>query len=312
MKLNGNCFKSQVKSGATMVTSGCPAFLIDFYQNTAIFKDCETSTEMALLKDITLGQYYPGNSFLHRLDPRTKLLASLALLASLLLSNSLFAILFFMSCGAVGMLSSGVPGRIFYRNLKAFAWLLTLTFGFHLFLNGEGRVLLSLPWQVNVTDVGLSNAIILTLRFGLLLIFAGLLTLTTATMDLTDGVAKLCRPLRKLGVPVHDLAMMATLSLRFLPLLLVESEKLKNAQVSRGASFDGSLFRKATVVSAMLLPLFISALRRAEELAVSMEARYYAGQANRSSYAALAFKRADILLLGFSVTLLAVTFFDKA
>ena len=266
---------------------------------------------MALLKDITLGQYYPGESFLHRLDPRSKLLASMLLLAGLLISNSIITIVFFSVYTVLGVMLSGIPVAVFGRNLKSFLWFLIFTFLIHLLLNSEGNTLVMLPLGLRITSTGLAFAVLYTTRLVLIVVVAGLLTLSTTPVDFTDGLERLFSPLRRLRVPVHEIALMISLSLRFIPLLLRETERLKNAQISRGVSFSGSLVSRLKSVLAMLLPLFVSAFRRADELAVAMEARYYVNGTYRTSYRTLKFQRGDVLILVLCSLALMILFFDK-
>jgi energy-coupling factor transport system permease protein len=266
---------------------------------------------MALLKDITLGQYYPGNSFLHNLDPRSKIVGTTVFLCGLLVADSVSAGLVFALCCIAGIILSGIPFGVFWGNLKSFTWFLAFVFLVHLLLNEGGELVAVLPMGLRITDSGITTALLYTTKLVLLLLCTALLTLTTIPVDFTDGLERLCSPLRRLGVPVHDIAMMISLSLRFIPLLLQETERLKNAQISRGASFHGHILNRCKAVSAMLLPLFVSAFRRADELAVAMEARCYADGSVRSSYRTLVFGTRDYLFITCIVLILPVLFFDK-
>ncbi len=260
---------------------------------------------MALLHDITLGQFYPGNSFVHRLDPRSKLVTGMLLMTSSLVVSE-FAILVVGILMCVGAwVASGIPFGALIRNLMAFFWLFLITMGVHVFTT-PGDVLVSVPlldWSVTVS--GISKGVFYTLRLTLLLALAALLTLSTSPLALTDGLERLLSPLKRLKVPVHDFALMVTLTLRFVPILLRQAERVKNAQLSRGASLDGPVLQRIRTLVPMVLPLFVSALRRADELAIAMEARHYSGDLVRTSYHRLVFKSGDYLVMagatGFAV-----------
>lgn len=265
------------------------------------------------LKDITLGQYYPGNSFLHRLDPRSKLLTSLIFMTCLLLSNKLFLLLVLLGVSVSGVYFSGIPFVRMLKNLRPFFWLFLITFLIHLFTT-QGRELIRIPiLGFSLSEEGFVNGVSYSLRLGLLIVFAGFLTMTTAPIELTDSLEKLLSPLKRFKVRVHEFALMMTLSLRFLPILILEAERIKNAQLSRGASLEGNLLRRVKNIVPMILPLFVSAIRRAEDLAVAMEARHYVGGEGRTSFRKLQFRRGDFGLLAFSmVALLAIVVLNSA
>lgn len=259
---------------------------------------------MAFLRDITLGQYYPADSFLHRLDPRSKLLASLIFMTCLLLPVRLNSILLQAGICVLGFYFSRIPAKMIIRNLKPFLWLFLITFGIHLFTT-KGNAVVSIPFfGIKATEQGLLNGISYSIRLSLLIIFAALLTMTTAPIELTDSLDKLLSPLKRFRLPVHEFVLMITLALRFLPILIREAERIKNAQLSRGASLEGSLLQRVKNIVPMILPLFISAIRRAEDLAVAMEARHYVGGEGRTSYRKLAFSGGDYSLLAFSLAFL--------
>ncbi len=264
---------------------------------------------VAFLKDITLGQYYPGQSFLHRLDPRSKLLTSLILMTSLLFSKTLDLILIHGAVALLVVYVSKIPFNIIARNLKWFLWLFLITFGIHVL---EITIVDRFPYFIlGIIESGLLNGLTYTLRLALLIILAALLTLTTSPIELTDGVERLFSPLKRFKLPVHELAMMMTLSLRFIPILIHEAERIKNAQLSRGASLEGSLLERVKNIIPMILPLFVSAIRRADDLAVAMEARAYIGGEGRSSYNRLAFTGADVGVLIFSAAFMLGIFVLK-
>lgn len=262
---------------------------------------------MAIFQDFTLGQYYPGHSFLHNLDPRTKLLASILLMTSLLLASNYTFVLGIVAVCALGICMSQIPGHFFLKNLRPFVWLFIITFLIHA-LTTPGTALITAPFvAVSVTEQGLWSAGVYTIRLGLLIITAALLTLTTAPIDLTDGLERLLSPLKRIRVPVHEFVLMVTLSLRFLPILLQEAQRLRNAQVSRGASFEGNLMNRIKNIVPMIVPLFISALRRADELAIAMEARNYAGGSGRTVYRKLKMTLKDYSVLTGAVMLLMLS-----
>ncbi len=251
---------------------------------------------MPILRDITLGQYYPGNSFLHRLDPRSKLLTSLISMTSLLFvfnKEVLFVTVLFCLAGVA---VSGVPGRVIFGNIKPFKWLCIITFLIHA-LSGAGQTLITIPGiGLAITEQGLTAGGAYVVRLVFLIVLAALFTLTTTPTDLTDGLAKLLSPLRRCKVPVHEFALMMTLTLRFVPILLREAERIRNAQLSRGASLEGRLLERVRNLIPMLVPLFVSAIRRAEELAVAMESRNYITGSVRTAFRKLAFRKDDAVL----------------
>ncbi|MFQ5676509.1 MAG: energy-coupling factor transporter transmembrane component T family protein [bacterium] len=256
---------------------------------------------MAFLNDITLGQYYPGNSLLHRLDPRSKLCVGLILMTGLLLTHKLSLTLFFLGICLFGLTISGIPAQRILRNLKPFFWLFLITLAIHL-LTTKGHEVIRIPLiGVGVTKEGFLNGLSYSLRLGLLVIFATFLTMTTAPIELTDGLEKIFSPLRRFKVPVHEFVLMMTLSLRFLPILILEAQKIKNAQLSRGVSLDGNLLQRVKNIAPMILPLFVSAIRRAEELAVAMEARHYVGGDGRTSFRKLQFEQRDFGMIAFAI-----------
>jgi len=252
------------------------------------------------LKDITLGQYFPGNSFLHRLDPRSKLFASLIFMTCLLLSQKFFLFLLLAGICVLGLYLSEIPLSRMLKNLKPFFWLFLITFLIHLFTTpGKEFIHISI-WGFSLSEEGFVNGLTYSLRLGLLIIFAAFLTMTTPPIEITDSLEKLFSPLKRFKVPVHEFVLMVTLSLRFLPLLILEADRIKNAQLSRGVSLEGNLLQRIKNIVPMILPLFISAIRRAEDLAVAMEARHYIGGEGRTSFRKLRFRRGDFGMLAFA------------
>lgn len=258
---------------------------------------------MAFLNDISLGQYYPQQSFFHRLDPRTKLIAVFCQMTGLLISFKASVLLMFIVVTALMAASSRVPLGLLLKNLRPFIWLFLFTLLVHL-LWTEGRVIAHLPLiRATITAEGAFLGLIYSLRLALLIVIAALLTLTTSPVELTDALERLLKPLKRLRAPVHEIVMMLTLSLRFIPTLLEEAQRIKNAQMSRGMSFEGSLIRRMKNIVPLILPLFFSAFRRADELAMAMDSRCYTGGEGRTSFRRLSFKTADYLVLLLSLAL---------
>lgn len=262
---------------------------------------------MAFLNDISLGHYYPGDSFVHRLDPRTKLIAVMFFMSSLLISFEpiILALFVILSIGTV--LLSKLPASVVFRNLRPFIWLFGLTVFIHMFWT-KGEVIARVPLiQAQITREGLSMGLVYSLRLALLIVFAAILTLSTLPIELTDALERLIKPLKYFKIPTHEIVLMLTLSLRFIPTLMEEANRLKNAQISRGASFEGSLVQRIKNIVPLILPLFISAFRRADELALAMDARCYAGGEGRTSFKKLVFQRKDYSTLLFSILILILS-----
>lgn len=245
-----------------------------------------------MIRDITIGQYYPADSVIHRLDPRTKLVGTLVFIFSLFLFRS-FAAYFVATVFLAGVIRlSKVPFKFMVRGLKAIFILLLITVAFNLFLT-PGTPLLKI-WKITVTKEGMQTAIFMALRLIYLIIGSSVMTLTTTPNQLTDGMEKGLRPLNKIHVPVHDVAMMMSIALRFIPLLLEETDKIMKAQMARGADFEsGGIIQKAKSMVPLLVPLFISAFRRANDLAMAMEARGYHGGEGRTKMKPLRYQKCD-------------------
>lgn len=247
-----------------------------------------------MLKDITLGQYFPGDSFIHRLDPRTKILIMLVyVVVVFLIQNFLgYAVLtlFLMLCVAVSKISP----KFLIKGLKPILIFIVFTGIFNLFLT-PGTVVFK-AWIFTITKEGIHLAAFMVLRLVFLILGTSLLTLTTSPIALTDGIEKLLNPFRKIGVPAHELAMMMTIALRFIPTLLDETDKIMKAQSARGSSLDeGNILARARAMVPILIPLFISAFRRADELATAMECRCYRGGENRTRLYELKYTKTDRL-----------------
>jgi len=233
------------------------------------------------LKDITLGQFFPGNSPIHRLDARTKILLALIYIVGLFLCKNLLAYGLAFVLLALVVKLSGISPKMLQRSLKPLVVILAFTCLLNMFYT-PGTVLVKF-WILKITKEGIFQAVYMLLRIVLLVASTSMLTYTTSPINLTDGFERLLSPLKKLGVPVHEFAMMMSLALRFIPTLIEETDKIMSAQKSRGADFEtGSLLDRARALIPVLVPLFVSAFRRADELATAMECRLYHGGEGRT------------------------------
>lgn len=255
-----------------------------------------------MIKDITLGQYFPGNSAIHRLDPRTKLIGMIAYIAIVFVIDALLLFALPAAFVLATALIAGLPLSYLVRSLKPIRLLLAFMFVINLFMIKTGDPLLEWGF-LRVTWGGVRQAVYITLRLALLLLGTSLMTLTTTPIALTDGMEKLLAPLSKIGFPAHELSMMMTIALRFIPTLIEEADKIMKAQMARGADFEsGNLIRRAKSMVPVLVPLFISAFRRADELAMAMESRCYHGGEGRTRMHVLKLRPAD----GFAALALAL------
>lgn len=246
-----------------------------------------------MLKDITIGQHYPTESIIHKLDSRVKLVATFIFMVSLFIINKFWPYLIVILSLLAIIKLSNIPFKYILKGLKPLRWIILFTFIINIFfLPGE-----ELIWSfgfLRVTQEGISQAIFMAIRLTLLVLGTSLLTLTTSPMDLTDGIERLLNPFKKIGLPVHELAMMMTIALRFIPTLLDETDKIMKAQMSRGADFESNnLINRAKNLVPLLVPLFVSAFRRAEELGTAMEARCYRGGYNRTKMKESVLSKAD-------------------
>ena len=256
---------------------------------------------------IVLGQFVPGESPIHRLDPRTKILAKIAYIVLVFLVKALaaFAVPLLLVLGA--LLCSGIPARYALTSLRPMRWLIAFMFVLNLFFTQGERVLFSW-WIIRVTAEGLRQAVFISIRLVLLVAGTSLLTLTTSPIALTDGLERLLKPLRRIRFPVHELAMMMSIALRFLPTLLEETERIRKAQMARGADFEtGGRLARARALVPLLVPLFVSSFRRADELAMAKESRCYHGGEGRTRMHELHYARRDLAAaLVIALTLAAV------
>ena len=245
-----------------------------------------------MIRDITIGQYYPANSFIHKLDPRTKLAGTLIFIISIFLFHTFPGYLVATLFLAAMIKISTVPVKFIFKGLKAIFMILLITMVFNIFLTPGDAI-----WSfgiIKITREGVSLAVRMAIRLIYLVIGSSLMTLTTTPNQLTDGLEKALRPLNKIHIPVHEIAMMMSIALRFIPILLEETDKIMKAQIARGADFEsGNVIQKVKNMVPLLVPLFISAFRRANDLAMAMEARCYHGGDNRTQMKPLKYKTRD-------------------
>ena len=247
-----------------------------------------------MLRDITLGQYYPVESPIHRLDPRTKLFGTMVFILSLFVANNIWGYLLGTIALAAVIVLTKVPVRFILKGLKAIVILLLISVSFNLFLT-PGRELVRF-WIFKITWEGIRLAGFMAVRLIYLVVGSSLMTLTTTPNQLTDGLEKALMPLSKIGVPVHAIAMMMSIALRFIPILIEETDKIMKAQMARGADFEsGNLLKKVKSMIPLLVPLFVSAFRRADDLAMAMEARCYNGGEGRTKMKPLRYEGRDRL-----------------
>lgn len=262
-----------------------------------------------MLRHITLGQYYRTDSCIHRLDPRVKLVGTLLFIISLFIVDN------FIGYAVAGLFLllvirlSKVPFRFMVRGMKAILFLLIIAVVFNLFLT-PGEPVFSV-WKIQITREGIYLAAFMAIRLVFLIMGSSVMTLTTTPNQLTDGLEKLLNPLKKVKVPVHEISMMMSIALRFIPILLEETDKIMKAQIARGADFEsGNLIKKAKSLVPLLVPLFISAFRRANDLAIAMEARCYRGGEHRTKMKPLIYQKTDrlayVALWGYLVVCIAV------
>jgi len=254
-----------------------------------------------MLTDITIGQHIPGNSIIHKLDPRIKIIITIILITALFLVAKFTGFALYLVYIIAIILVSKLPVKRVLKGLKPIFFLVILTLLLHIFLTKGGTVY----WQwrfISIEEEGLMTGLFMVSRILLLIMFTSLLTLTTSPLQLTDGIEYLLHPLKRFGVPAGELSMMMTIALRFIPTLLAEADKIMKAQMARGADFEsGNIIQKARSLIPLLVPLFISAFRRADELALAMESRCYRGGEGRTRLHELKIKKKDIIALILSI-----------
>lgn len=259
-----------------------------------------------MIRDITIGQYYPTNSVIHRLDPRVKIVCTLAYLISLFLFKSVLGYAICTIFLIAVIRTSKVPFKFITKGLKPIILLLMMTTIFNLFFTSSGKILLSIGF-IKITEDGLRASVYMVLRLVYLIIGSSIMTLTTTPNELTDGIERLLRPLNKIKVPVHEIAMMMSIALRFIPILLEETDKIMKAQIARGADLEsGNIIQKAKSMIPILVPLFVSAFRRANDLAMAMEARCYRGGDGRTKMKPLVYKKRDYIAYILTACYLAI------
>lgn len=250
-----------------------------------------------MLKNITIGQFFPGDSFLHRMDPRAKIMSTIIFMVAIFLANSVLAYAVVAAFTLLAFRMSQLPWRVIWISIKPLWVIIVFTLLIHVFTT-PGNVI----WQysfLSISDEGVRMGSFMAARLVFLIMFSSLLTYTTSPIRLTDGIEYLLNPFRRIGVPAHELAMMMTIALRFIPTLLEETDRIMKAQEARGADFTtGSIIKRAKNMIPLLVPLFISAFRRADELAIAMEARCYRGGENRTRMKELSITSYDYIGLG--------------
>jgi len=249
-----------------------------------------------MIRDITIGQYYSVESPIHKMDPRFKLIASMLYLISLFLINQMVAYIVVISFIGIVVKVSKVPFQFIMKGLKPVFMLIIFAFLINVFLTrGTSDPLIDIGF-ITIYSEGVERAFFMAIRLVLLIVGTSLLTLTTSPIELTDGIEYLLNPFKRIGLPAHELAMMMTIALRFIPTLLEETDKIMKAQMARGADFEsGNLMNRAKALIPLLVPLFISAFRRADELAMAMEARCYKGGEGRTRMKVLRYTSLDII-----------------
>lgn len=255
-----------------------------------------------MLKDITLGQYYPGNSFVHKLDPRVKIYGLTIFLISIFIVKDLYMYIPLALVLILVIQNSKIPARLLLNGIKSLRFIILLTFFINIIAT-PGEVVFNL-WKFNITRQGIEFASFMALRLIFLVTSSSLLTLTTSPIALTDGLESIMKPLSKIGFPSHQLAMMMTIALRFIPTLFDEATKIMKSQAARGADFEsGNIIKRAKNLVPLLVPLFINSFKRADELATAMEARCYHGGEGRTRLNELKYDRKDY------ITMICITLF---
>lgn len=245
-----------------------------------------------MLREITLGQYYPANSVIHKLDPRVKLLGTLIFLISLFITDNFIGYIVAVLFLAFAIIISKVPFSYMVKGMRAIMVLLMFTVILNLFMT-PGETVVSF-WKLSITKEGIRTAAFMAIRLTFLIIGSSIMTLTTTPNNLTDGLEKGLGFLKVIKVPVHEISMMMSIALRFIPILMEETDKIMKAQIARGADFEsGNLFKRAKAMVPLLVPLFISAFRRANDLAVAMESRCYRGGDGRTKMKPLKYRKRD-------------------
>lgn len=265
-----------------------------------------------MIKDITIGQYIPGNSPVHRLDPRLKILISIFFIIDLFIITNFKGYLFVLIFIFASIFLAGIKFKYIFKGIKPILFLILITAIFNLFLTPGKEVLISYG-KLTLYKEGFYLASFMVIRLIFLITGTSILTLTTSPIELTDGLETLLNPFKKIGLPAHELAMMMTIALRFIPTLMDETDKIMKAQMARGASFDeGNLVKRAKALIPILVPLFISSFRRADELAMAMESRCYRGGEGRTRMKILKFSSIDISASLLFISYIVLTIWSRS
>ena len=264
-----------------------------------------------MIKDITIGQFFPGNSVIHKLDPRVKILLVIIFITVSFIISSIFSLLLVMSLILVAYKIAGISLKLILKGLKSVLFIIIFTSVINVFFT-EGEIIWSF-WKLSVSKEGIILTIILIARILDMIMISSLLTYTTSPVELTRALESLMKPLKVFKVPVSDLSMMMTISLRFVPTLINETDKIIMAQKSRGAKIDvGNIFQKVKSFIPVIVPLFVSAFKTADELAIAMEGKCYNGGEGKTSMKQLKLKKEDFLVIGFLILFFTLVFFvDK-
>ncbi len=252
---------------------------------------------------MVIGQYVPGNSLIHRLDPRSKIIVIFFYVIIVFLANNAASYGLLSAFVLISLINTRIPIRYVIKGLTPVWFLILFTFILHLFVTKEGEVIYQI-FTLEIYSGGVKQGLMISLRFGLLIFMTSLLTLTTTPIEITDAIEALLHPLNKVKFPVHELALMMSISLRFIPTLMQETDKISKAQASRGVDFrTGPIKERVKAIVPLLVPLFVSAFKRAEELAMAMESRGYQGGEGRSKLRELKFTLKDYLIFGLFILL---------
>lgn len=261
-----------------------------------------------MLDKMIIGRYVPADSVMHKMDPRAKLLLVFLFVCVIFLANNVFSYSLLAVFTVLLIILSKIPLRYLYNGLKPIFFLIIFTFLLHIFFTKEGKLLFEFGW-IEIYEGGLIQGLFISVRFTLLILVTSLLTLTTTPISITDGMEELLGPLKKWKMPVHELALMMSIALRFIPTLMEETDKIMKAQTARGVDFaSGPIKDRVKSIVPLLVPLFVSSFKRAEELATAMESRGYRGGEGRTKYRQLNWKISDSLLM-VSVAVLTVMLF---
>ena len=246
-----------------------------------------------MLDKLLLGRYLQGDSFIHRLDPRTKFLATFLFIIIVFLANNWLTYFILAIFTMIALLASKIPMSFFWNGVKPLLWVILFTVVLQMVFTTGGDVYVELAF-IKITSYGVINAIFIFLRFMFIIFISTLMTLTTPPLQIADAMESIMKPLGKIGVPVHEIALMLSIALRFVPTLMDEAQKIMNAQRARGVDFgEGNLFEQMKAIIPILIPLFVSSFNRAEDLATAMEARGYQGGTGRSKYRVLTYGKID-------------------